>query len=99
MPKVSASYFSKAFEILRHWDSLPDDCVVQTKVTALVTGLSERTVRITRNCQGTRFCATESASASATYANCSAEKPTLPENDSGLARQDMPTAIHARGRG
>lgn len=32
-------------EILERFDSLPDDAVVPTKVTATVTGLSERTVR------------------------------------------------------
>ena len=37
--------YSHAFEIIKHFDQLPDDAVVQTKVTALVLGLSERTVR------------------------------------------------------
>ena len=37
--------FSKSFEILRHWDSLPDDAVISTKITALVLGCAERTIR------------------------------------------------------
>ena len=37
--------YSKAFEIARHFDDLPDDAVVQTKFTSLVTGLSDRTIR------------------------------------------------------
>jgi hypothetical protein len=37
--------FSKSFEIIKHWDSLPDDAVVSTKITALVLGCAERTVR------------------------------------------------------
>src|SRR6516165_8065866 len=37
--------FSKSFEIIRHWDSLPDDAVVSAKITALVLGCAERTVR------------------------------------------------------
>jgi hypothetical protein len=37
--------FSKSFEILRNWDSLPDDAVISTKVTALLLGCAERTVR------------------------------------------------------
>jgi hypothetical protein len=36
---------SNAFEIIKRFDSLPDDAVVQTKVTALVLGVSERTIR------------------------------------------------------
>jgi hypothetical protein len=32
-------------EILERFDLLPDDAVVPTKVTAIVMGLSERTVR------------------------------------------------------
>jgi hypothetical protein len=38
-------YYSHAFEIIKRFDQLPDDAVVQTKVTALMTGLSEKTVR------------------------------------------------------
>jgi hypothetical protein len=34
-------------EILRRFDSLPDDAVVPTRVTAAVHGVSERTVRRT----------------------------------------------------
>jgi hypothetical protein len=37
--------YAKAFELIKHFDELPDDAVVQTKITALVLGLSERTVR------------------------------------------------------
>jgi len=37
--------FSKSFEILRNWDSLPDDAVISTKITALVLGCAERTIR------------------------------------------------------
>ena len=37
--------FSKSFEIIRNWDSLPDDAVVSAKITALVLGCAERTVR------------------------------------------------------
>jgi len=36
---------SKAFEKVRQFDSLPDDAVLQTKITALLLGCSERTVR------------------------------------------------------
>jgi hypothetical protein len=32
-------------EVLRQFDSLPDDAVVPTRVTAAVHGISERTVR------------------------------------------------------
>jgi hypothetical protein len=37
--------FSKSFEIIRHWDSLPDDAVVSSRITALVLGCAERTIR------------------------------------------------------
>jgi hypothetical protein len=37
--------YSHAFEIIKRFDQLPDDAVVQTKVTALILGVSERTVR------------------------------------------------------
>jgi hypothetical protein len=37
--------FSKSFEILKNWDNLPDDAVISTKITALVLGCAERTVR------------------------------------------------------
>ncbi len=37
--------YSHAFEIIKRFDQLPDDAVVQTKVTALVLGVSERTIR------------------------------------------------------
>jgi hypothetical protein len=37
--------FAKSFEIIRHWDSLPDDAVVSAKITALVLGCAERTIR------------------------------------------------------
>jgi hypothetical protein len=39
------SDYSHAFEIIKRFDQLPDDAVVQTKVTALVLGVSEKTVR------------------------------------------------------
>jgi len=39
------SDFSKSFEIIRNWDNLPDDAVVSPKITALVLGCAERTVR------------------------------------------------------
>ncbi len=32
-------------EVLAHFDALPDDAVVPSKITAIVLGLSERTVR------------------------------------------------------
>jgi hypothetical protein len=34
--------FSKSFEIIRHWDSLPDDAVVSAKIVALVLGCAEQ---------------------------------------------------------
>jgi hypothetical protein len=37
--------FSKSFEVLKHWDNLPDDVVVSAKVAALVLGVAERTIR------------------------------------------------------
>ena len=37
--------YSHAFEIIKRFDQLPDDAVVQTKITALVLGLSEKNVR------------------------------------------------------
>jgi hypothetical protein len=37
--------FSKSFEVLKNWDSLPDDAVISTKITALVLGCAERTIR------------------------------------------------------
>jgi hypothetical protein len=37
--------YSKSFEILKHWDSLPDDAVISTKIVSLVLGCAERTVR------------------------------------------------------
>ena len=37
--------FTKQFEILKHWDDLPNDAVVSIKITALVLGCAERTVR------------------------------------------------------
>jgi hypothetical protein len=39
----------KTFAVIRNFDSLPDDAVVPTAVTAQLTGLSERTVAITQN--------------------------------------------------
>jgi hypothetical protein len=37
--------YSHDFEIIKHFDELPDDAVLKTKITALLTGLSEKTVR------------------------------------------------------
>jgi hypothetical protein len=37
--------FSKSFEIIKHWDSLPDDAVVSAKIVELVLGCAGRTVR------------------------------------------------------
>jgi hypothetical protein len=37
--------YSRAFEIVKRFDQLPDNAVVQTKITALVLGIAERTVR------------------------------------------------------
>jgi hypothetical protein len=37
--------YSRAFEIIKRFDDLPENAVVQTKITALVLGLSERTIR------------------------------------------------------
>jgi hypothetical protein len=39
------SDFSKAFEIVKRFDDLPDDAVISTKIAALVLGLAERTIR------------------------------------------------------
>jgi hypothetical protein len=36
---------SKITDALRRWPDLPDDAVVQTRVTAAITGLSEKTIR------------------------------------------------------
>jgi hypothetical protein len=33
------------YEIVRNFDALPDDSVVQTKITSVITGLSDRTIR------------------------------------------------------
>jgi hypothetical protein len=43
--------FSKSFEIIKHWDSLPDDAVVSAKITAIVLGIAERSVRYHRGLQ------------------------------------------------
>ena len=32
-------------ELLKRWPSLPDEAIVNCKVTAAITGLSERTIR------------------------------------------------------
>jgi hypothetical protein len=37
--------YTKSFEILRHWDDLPDDAVISTKIASLVLGAAERTIR------------------------------------------------------
>lgn len=37
--------FSKAFEIIQHWDKLPDDALVSSKIAAVVLGCADRTVR------------------------------------------------------
>lgn len=39
------SPMSKITDALRRWPDLPDDAVVQTRVTAAITGLSEKTIR------------------------------------------------------
>jgi hypothetical protein len=39
------SNYSSDFEILKHFDEMPDDAVLKTKITALLLGLSEKTVR------------------------------------------------------
>ena len=36
-------------EILQRFDALPDDAVVLSRITAIILGLSERTVRYHRN--------------------------------------------------
>jgi hypothetical protein len=36
---------SKSFEIIKRFDDLPDDAVVSTKITALVLGCADRTIR------------------------------------------------------
>jgi hypothetical protein len=37
--------FSREFEFVRNWDSLPDDAVIPTKIAAFFLGIDERTVR------------------------------------------------------
>ena len=37
--------FSKSFEIVKRFDDLPNDAVISPKITALVLGCAERTVR------------------------------------------------------
>jgi hypothetical protein len=37
--------FTKAFEIIKRFDDLPNDAVVSPKITALILGIAERTVR------------------------------------------------------
>jgi len=37
--------FSKSFEIVKRFDDLPNDAVISPKITALVLGRAERTVR------------------------------------------------------
>jgi hypothetical protein len=37
--------FTKAFEIIKRFDDLPNDAVISPKITALVLGCAERTVR------------------------------------------------------
>ena len=37
--------FSKSFEIIKHFDDLPNDAVISTKVAALILGCAERTIR------------------------------------------------------
>jgi len=37
--------FSKAFEVVKRFDDLPNDAVISTKIAALVLGLAERTIR------------------------------------------------------
>jgi hypothetical protein len=37
--------YARAFETVKRFDELPDNAVVQSKVTALILGLAERTVR------------------------------------------------------
>jgi hypothetical protein len=37
--------FSKAFAIIKHFDDLPNDAVVSTKIAALILGCAERTLR------------------------------------------------------
>jgi hypothetical protein len=41
----NSSHFSKAFEVIKHWDCLPNDAVVSAKVGALLLGCAERTIR------------------------------------------------------
>jgi hypothetical protein len=37
--------FSKSFEIVKRFDDLPNDAVVSPKITALILGCAERTIR------------------------------------------------------
>ena len=37
--------FTKAFEIIKRWDDLPNGAVVSPKITSLVLGAAERTIR------------------------------------------------------
>jgi len=37
--------FSKAFEVVKRFDDLPNDAVISPKIAALVLGCAERTVR------------------------------------------------------
>ena len=45
MRGVVLDQLSKSFEIIKRFDDLSDDCVVSTKITALVLGCAERTIR------------------------------------------------------
>jgi hypothetical protein len=42
-------------EILERFDALPDDAVVPSKITAIILGLSERTVRYHENLRRVRL--------------------------------------------
>lgn len=37
--------FTKAFELIKRFDDLPDDAVISTKITAIILGCADRTVR------------------------------------------------------
>jgi hypothetical protein len=39
------SHMTELTELLKRWPSLPDEAVVHCKVTAAMTGLSERSIR------------------------------------------------------
>jgi len=87
---------AKMDEILRHFDLLPDDAVVPTKVSAIILGLNEKTVRAHPQLPHKAFRAADTASLPAILERSLAARPLFLSPTSASHSQHREGASNVR---